>query len=187
MRIAIQILAVILVGSATVPTRAAETPPNIVFIMSDELAYYELSHMGNETIHTPRIDRMATEGIRFTQAMAGAPVCAPLRCTLMTGKHMGHASVRANDGGTPLRAEEPTIASMLKQLDYATGGFGKWGCGGRDSTGVPEKHGFDLFFGYYDQVHAHSYYTPYLIRNSEEVELAGNPGGRSGQSYSHYA
>jgi arylsulfatase A-like enzyme len=105
----------------------------------------------------------------------------------MTGKHAGHASVRANDGGTPLRAGEPTIASMLKQLGYATGGFGKWGCGGRDSTGVPEEHGFDVFFGYYDQVHAHSFYPAYLIRNSDEVPLAGNRGGRAGQTYSHYA
>ncbi len=165
---------------------AADPPPNIVYIMSDELAYYELSHMGNPKIRTPRIDQMATEGIRFTQALAGAPVCAPLRCNLMTGKHAGHASVRANDGGTPLRAGEPTIATMLKKLGYATGGFGKWGCGGRDSTGVPEKHGFDVFFGYYDQVHAHSFYPPYLVRNSEEVPLAGNSGGRSGQTYSHY-
>jgi arylsulfatase A-like enzyme len=166
---------------------AAEAPPNIVYIMSDELAYYELSHMGNPRIHTPHIDQMAREGIRFTQALAGAPVCAPLRCTLMTGKHMGHASVRANDGGTPLRAGEPTIGSMLKQKGYATGGFGKWGAGGRGSTGVPEKHGFDVFFGYYDQVHAHSFYPPYLVRNSEEVVLPGNDGGRVGETYSHYA
>ncbi len=168
-------------------TRRDERPTNIVYIMSDELAYYELSLMGNPRIHTPRIDRMAAEGMRFTRALAGAPVCAPLRCTLMTGKHTGHSSVRANDGGTPLRSEEETIASMLKEIGYATGGFGKWGCGGRDSTGVPEKHGFDVFFGYYDQVHAHSYYPAYLIRNSEEVELAGNEGGRTGQTYSHYA
>jgi arylsulfatase A-like enzyme len=166
---------------------AAEQPPNVVYIMSDELAYYELSHMGNPRIRTPRIDQMAREGIRFTQALAGAPVCAPLRCTLMTGKHMGHASVRVNDGGTPLRAGEATIASMLREKGYATGGFGKWGCGGRDSTGVPEQHGFDVFFGYYDQVHAHSFYPPYLIRNSEEVSLPGNRGGRSGETYSHYA
>ena len=106
--------------------------------MSDELAYFELSHMGNPYIKTPNIDRFAQEGIRFTSALAGAPVCAPLRCNLMTGKHAGHASVRANDGGTPLRAGEPTIASILKEIGYATGGFGKWGCGGRDSTGVPE-------------------------------------------------
>ena len=166
--------------------QADERPPNIVYIMSDELAYYELGHMGNPYIKTPRIDQMAREGLRFTNALAASPVCAPLRGCLMTGKHSGHASVRANDGGTPLRAEEITIASMLKQKKYATGGFGKWGAGGRDSTGVPEKHGFDVFKGYYDQVHAHSFYPPYLIRNSEEVPLEGNAGGRSGKTYSHY-
>lgn len=165
---------------------AAERLPNIVYIMSDELGYYELGHMGHPHIRTPHIDRMAAEGIRFTSALASFPVCAPLRASLMTGKHAGHCSVRANDGGTPLRAAEPTIASMLKQKNYATGGFGKWGAGGRDSTGVPEKHGFDIFFGYYDQVHAHSYYPPYLIRNSEEITLPGNDGGRSGETYSHY-
>lgn len=164
----------------------AQRPPNVVYIMSDELAYYELAHMGNPYLRTPRIDRMAAEGVRFTRAYAGAPVCAPLRCNLMTGKHAGHASVRANDGGTPLRAEEETIASLLKERGYATGGYGKWGCGGRDSTGAPEDHGFDDFFGYYDQVHAHSFYPPYLVRNSEEVPLEGNVGGRSGQTYAQY-
>ena len=165
---------------------SAAKNPNIVYIMADELAYYELSLMGNRYIKTPNIDKFAAEGIRFTSALAGAPVCAPLRCNLMTGKHAGHASIRANDGGTPLRENETTIASMLKNIGYETGGFGKWGCGGRDSTGVPEKHGFDLFYGYYDQVHAHSFYPSYLIRNSIEVELKGNKGGRSGQTYSHY-
>ena len=167
-------------------SQATPDKPNIVYLMSDELAYYELSHMGNPLIKTPVIDRFAKEGIRFTQALAGSPVCGPLRCNLMTGKHAGHASVRANDGGTPLRAEEETIASLLKEKGYATGGFGKWGCGGRDSTGVPEKHGFDVFFGYYDQVHAHSFYPPYLIRNSEEIHLPGNDGGRSGGTYAQY-
>ena len=164
----------------------AADKPNIVYIMSDELAYFEVGYMGNPYLKTPRIDRMASEGLRFTNALAGAPVCAPLRCNLMTGKHAGHASVRRNDGGTPLRADEPTIASMLKKLGYATGGFGKWGAGGRGSTGVPEKHGFDVFFGYYDQVHAHSFYPAYLVRNSEEIVLPGNEGGRSGETYSHY-
>jgi arylsulfatase A-like enzyme len=179
-------LAGALLLTAVVGAPAEERRPNIMYIMSDELSYYELSHMGNSRIHTPNIDRFASEGIRFTQALAGAPVCAPTRCNLMTGKHAGHASIRANDGGTPLQADEPTVASMLKEIGYATGGFGKWGCGGRDSTGVPEQHGFDRFFGYYDQVHAHSYYPPYLLRNSEEVPLPGNVGGRSGQTYSHY-
>ena len=170
------------------PLLSQTTPekPNVVYLMSDELAYYELAHMGNPLIKTPVVDQFAREGIRFTHALAGSPVCGPLRCNLMTGKHAGHASVRANDGGTPLRAEEETIASLLKERGYATGGFGKWGCGGRDSTGVPEKHGFDLFFGYYDQVHAHSFYPPYLIRNSEEVHLPGNDGGRSGRTYAQY-
>ena len=128
-----QLLAYFIIACAAAQVSlAAERPPNIVYIMSDELAYYELSHMGNPRIRTPNIDQMAKEGIRFTQALAAAPVCAPLRCSLMTGKHMGHASVRANDGGTPLRAEEETIASMLKRRGYATGGFGKWGAGGRD-------------------------------------------------------
>ncbi len=162
-------------------------PPNIVYIMSDELGYYELSCMGHPHFQTPNIDRLARDGVRFTQALAGSSLCAPTRCCLMTGKHAGHTSVRVNGGGTPLRADEQTIASVLKQSGYATGGFGKWGCGGRGSTGVPEKHGFDIFFGYYDQVHAHSYYTPYLIRNSQEVVLPGNHGGNSGKTYSHYA
>jgi len=160
--------------------------PNIVYIMSDELAYFEVGYMGNPHLKTPRIDQMKAEGLMFTQALAGSPVCAPLRCNLMTGRHSGHASVRANGGGTPLVAGEQTIASILKRQGYATGGFGKWGCGGRGSTGVPEKHGFDVFFGYYDQVHAHSFYPPYLIRNSVEVPLKGNIGGRQGETYSHY-
>ena len=166
--------------------KAKPNQPNIIYLMCDELAYYELSHMGNYKIKTPNIDRFARQGIRFTHALAASPVCAPLRCHLMTGKHSGHSSVRKNDGGTPLRADETTIASLLKEQGYATGGFGKWGCGGRDSTGVPEKHGFDQFFGYYDQVHAHTFYPPYLILNSEEVPLAGNDGGRTGKTYSHY-
>jgi len=166
---------------------SARRKPNIVYIMSDELGYYELSCMGHPHFATPHVDRMAEEGVRFTQALAGSSVCAPTRCCLMTGKHAGHTSVRKNDGGTPLREGEETVASVLKREGYATGGFGKWGCGGRGSTGVPESHGFDVFFGYYDQVHAHTYYPPYLVRNSEEVPLEGNHGRSDGQTYSHYA
>lgn len=181
-----RILNLILLLSLLINGLYAAKLPNIVYIMSDELAYYELSHMGNPYIKTPNIDRMAREGIRFTNALAGSSVCAPLRCTLMTGKHAGHASIRANDGGTPLRADEVTIAQALKDRGYATAGFGKWGCGGRDSTGVPENHGFDLFYGYYDQVHAHSFYPKYLLRNSKEMTLEGNFGNRTGTNYSHY-
>ena len=137
--------------------------------MSDELAYFEVGYMGATKLKTPRIDRMAKEGLVFTNALAAAPVCGPLRACLMSGKHMGHCSVRSNDGGTPLRADEATIASMLKSSGYATGGFGKWGAGGRDSTGVPEKHGFDTFFGYYDQVHAHSFYPPFSLEIAKKL------------------
>jgi arylsulfatase A-like enzyme len=167
---------------------AQERPgkPNVVYIMADELGYYELSCMGNPHIQTPHIDRLAASGIRFTQGLAGSSVCAPTRACLMTGKHSGHTSVRSNGGGTPLRAGEPTVASVLKNVGYATGGFGKWGCGGRGSTGVPEEHGFDVFLGYYDQVHAHSYYPKYIVRNSREVVLEGNRGGSEGKTYSHY-
>jgi arylsulfatase A-like enzyme len=168
------------------PAAQAAEKPNFVYIMADELGYFELSCMGNPHLRTPNIDRLAREGVRFTQALAGSSLCAPTRCCLMTGKHSGHTSVRTNGGGTPLRADERTVASVLKKAGYATGGFGKWGCGGRGSTGVPEKHGFDVFVGYYDQVHAHSYYPPYIVRNSAEVPLAGNRGGRSGKTYSHY-
>jgi arylsulfatase A-like enzyme len=173
--------------AGTAPAGAAQAgkKPNVIYIMADELGYYEPGFMGGLNIKTPHLDKAAAEGMRFTTMYAGSSVCAPTRCSLLTGKHTGHTSVRKNDGGTPLRADEVTIATILKRLGYATGGFGKWGCGGRDSTGVPEMHGFDVFFGYYDQVHAHSYYPPYLIRNSAEVKLEGNHGA-TGKTYSQY-
>jgi arylsulfatase A-like enzyme len=179
-------LAAVLAAATLTTARAAPRKPNIVYIMADELGYYEPSYMGNPNLKTPNIDRMAKQGIHFTQALAGSSVCAPTRGCLMTGKHSGHTSVRSNGGGTPLRAGEATVASVLKAVGYATGGFGKWGCGGRGSTGVPEKHGFDVFLGYYDQVHAHSYYPPYIVRNSEEMPLKGNKGGSNGETYSQY-
>jgi arylsulfatase A-like enzyme len=180
------LLVVYIAGICGSDRSLAAQRPNIVYIMADELGYFEPGFMGGRTIRTPNLDRMAAEGMFFKNMFAGSSVCAPTRCCLLTGKHGGHTSVRANGGGTPLRADEETIASLLKRQGYATGGFGKWGCGGRGSTGVPEKHGFDIFLGYYDQVHAHTYYPPYLVRNSEEVPLAGNNGGGAGQTYSQY-
>ncbi|MDX1946738.1 MAG: arylsulfatase [Pirellulaceae bacterium] len=178
--------AAICLASEAFAAEASARRPNVIYIMADELGYYEPAFMGNPNLKTPHLDRMAAEGMRFANLFAGSSVCAPTRCCLLTGKHSGHSSVRQNGGGTPLRAEEPTIASILKDRGYATGGFGKWGCGGRDSTGVPERHGFDVFLGYYDQVHAHTYFPPYLVRNSNEVPLAGNSGGSDGQTYSQY-
>ncbi|MEZ6015411.1 MAG: sulfatase-like hydrolase/transferase [Planctomycetota bacterium] len=171
--------------ASAAPAQDAPRRANVIHVMADELGYYELSCLGNPNLRTPNLDRMAAEGMRFTQCLAGSAVCAPTRACLMTGKHSGHTSVRTNGGGTPLRADEATVASMLKSASYATGGFGKWGCGGRGSTGVPELHGFDTFVGYYDQVHAHSYYPPYILENSRELVLEGNDGGRAGATYSH--
>lgn len=144
--------------------------------MLDEWGYFESGHMGHPELLTPNIDQFAREGMRFTNAYAGAPVCGPTRCVLLTGLHSGHTSMRVNDGFSPIRADEPTLATMLRESDYVTGGFGKWGIGGRGTSGIPEEHGFDEFFGYYDQVHAHTFYPQYLIRNSQEVLLPGNPG-----------
>jgi arylsulfatase A-like enzyme len=168
-------------------TEAPATPPNIVWVMLDELGYFEPSYMGNELLKTPNMDRIAAEGIRFTNALAGAPTCAPTRSVLMTGQHLGHTTVRRNPGWVPLRADDVTIAQVLKKAGYATGGFGKWGVGDRGTTGVPEKHGFDIFFGYYHQVHAHTFYPNYLLRNSEKIPLAGNTGDfQKGETFSQY-
>ena len=166
---------------------AAESPerPNIVFIMVDDMGYHDLGCYGSKTIKTPRLDAMAAEGVKFTDAYSGATVCAPARSTLMTGYHMGHTSVRGNSGGIPLLDEDVTVAEVLKKAGYACGGFGKWGLGEVGTAGVAEKQGFDVFFGYYHQVHAHSYYTPYLWRNSQRVALPGND-GRKGPNYSHH-
>jgi len=146
---------------------------NIIFIMVDDLGYRNLGCYGSTTIQTPHIDRMAIEGIRFTDCYSGDSVCAPARSSLMTGYHMGKAPVRSNSGGVPLFPEDVTVASILKKAGYATGGFGKWGLGNQGTQGAAEKHGFDTFYGFYNQVHAHHYYTSHLFRNSERVDLEG--------------
>ena len=161
--------------------------PNVIYLMLDEWGYYEWSAMGHPIIQTPNIDRIASEGIRFTGFLAGSSVCAPTRSSLLTGQHTGHTTIRSNGGGTALCPDDITIADVMKEAGYATGGFGKWGLGDAGTTGVPEKHGFDTFFGYYHQVHAHSYYPRYLLRNSEKVKLEGNSGDlRKGEVFSHY-
>jgi arylsulfatase A-like enzyme len=169
------------------PKPSATKEPNIIYFIIDELGYYELSCMGHPAMRTPSIDRLASEGMRFTQFLAGGNVCAPTRCSVLTGKHTGHTTIRKNGGFDPLLPGEETIGSVLRRAGYATGGFGKWGNGGRGTSGVPEKHGFDVFFGYYDQVHAHTYYPRYLVRNSQEVPLAGNTGNpHEGKTFSQY-
>ncbi|MDG1890649.1 MAG: arylsulfatase [Verrucomicrobiota bacterium] len=153
--------------------------PNIIFIMTDDLGYGDLGCYGQKRIQTPHIDRMATEGMRFTQFYAGSTVCAPSRCVLMTGLHTGHALVRGNRelkpmGQWPLPDETITLAEVLKKSGYSTGLIGKWGLGGPDSTGHPNRQGFDSFFGYLCQRHAHNYYPEFLFRNGDRVPLEGN-------------
>jgi len=152
-------------------------PPNIVFILADDLGYGDLGCYGQRRIHTPNIDRLASDGVRFTRAYAGSTVCAPSRCVLMTGLHTGHARVRGNGGATPLaqalRPEDVTVARVLKDSGYATALIGKWGLGdvGGKEVGLPTRQGFDRFFGYLNQTHAHNYYPTFLWRNEERFYL----------------
>lgn len=191
-------LCILLLG-ALAPA-AEQRPPNIVFILADDLGAYELGCYGQKKIKTPNIDRLAAEGLRFTNFYAGNAVCAPSRCVLMTGKHPGHAFIRtnvtvpkesplaANDqefrGQWPLPAESVTVAELLKKKGYATGASGKWGLGPVGSEGDPNKQGFDSFFGYNCQGHAHSFYPTFLWRNDKRVPLADND-GKAGKTYSH--
>lgn len=162
---------------------------NIILILADDLGCYELGCYGQTKIRTPCIDRMATEGLRFNSFYAGNAVCAPSRCCLLTGLHPGHAHVRDNreikpEGQEPLPADAETIIKSLNARGYETGCYGKWGLGGPDSTGDPMRQGFDHFYGYLCQRHAHSYYPTYLWHDGRKVELKEN-NLASGPHYSH--
>jgi len=158
--------------------------PNIVFIMADDLGYGHLGCYGQDKIRTPNLDRLAGEGIRFTDVYAGSCVCAPSRSVLMTGLHGGHTSVRGNSGGIPLEPGDITVAEVLRDAGYVTGVFGKWGLGDYGTDGVPWKQGFDEFFGYLHQFHAHFYYPEYLWDDDQRFPLEGNVDGVSGR-YTH--
>ncbi len=188
----------------TAVTRAADQP-NIIFILADDLGIGDLGCYGQEKIKTPHIDRIAAEGMRFTQFYSGNTVCAPSRCALLTGKHMGHAAIRNNlqrapkgtpdaEGQQPMPADTVTVAQLLKKVGYTTGIIGKWGLGMPDDASAPSDFGFDYYYGYLCQGVAHSYYPPYLWRNGAKETLAGNPqripglGSKiepGGQTYSH--
>jgi len=151
-------------------------PPNIVLILADDLGYGDLGAYGQERIATPHIDRLAAEGVRFTDIYAGSTVCAPSRSVLMTGRHGGHSPIRGNRevqpmGQEPLPEGTRTVAAVLREAGYATGLYGKWGLGGPGSSGHPNRQGFDEFFGYLCQRHAHNYYPAFLFRNGERVAL----------------
>ena len=182
-----------ILGLLPVASPAAESSPqpdkkpNIVFILVDDAGIGDFSTYGCKYGLTPNIDRLAAEGIKFSQAYSGSAVCAPSRCVLMTGQHTGHVLRRSNQskvGLLSLPADQPTVARLLHDAGYATGGFGKWGLGNPGTTGVAEKQGFDVFFGYYDQKHAHDYYTDYLVRNSVDVPYQQS-GKHTWEDFSH--
>lgn len=177
-----------------VPTMlAAADRPNVIFVLADDLGYGDLGCFGQDKIQTPHLDQMAAEGMKLTSFYAGSTVCAPSRCVLMTGKDTGHARVRGNGWG-PLLPEDLTVAEMLKEAGYRTALCGKWGIGEEGTTGVPNKQGFDYFYGYLNQRHAHNYYPTYLWQNDQRVALPNVPetedkvgGGwaREAVAYSH--
>lgn len=159
--------------------------PSVVYILADDLGYGELGCYGSTRIRTPNLDRVAREGMRFTQHAAGSPVCAPSRCVLLTGQHTGHSIVRDNwenggwgedapEGQYPLPDESVTIAELLRDAGYACGAFGKWGNGGPESSGHPLNQGFERFLGYLCQRKAHNYYPTHLWSDRERLPLAGN-------------
>lgn len=157
---------------------AQAAKPNIVYILMDDAGYGDLSCYGQTKFETPNIDRLAREGMRFTQHYAGSTVCAPTRCVLMTGRHTGHALVRGNrevqpEGQAPIPGDTVTMPKLLKAAGYATGAFGKWGLGAPGSEGDPTKQGFDTFYGYNCQREAHTYYPGHLWSNTKKVNLDG--------------
>ncbi|RMF43706.1 MAG: N-acetylgalactosamine-6-sulfatase [Planctomycetota bacterium] len=167
----------IAVGLTVGRAQAQQRPPNIIYLLLDDAGYGDLSCYGQRRFETPNIDRVAAEGMRFTQHYAGSTVCAPTRCCLMTGLHTGHAYVRGNrevqpEGQAPMPAEIVTIPRLLKRAGYATGAFGKWGLGAPGSTSDPARH-FDEFFGYNCQRQAHRYYPTHLWHNFEKVPMDG--------------
>ena len=180
-------LIALLLTAAMAVIVSADEKPNIVFIMADDLGYGDLGCYGQERIKTPNLDRMAAEGMRFTQHYSGSTVCAPSRCALMTGMHTGHAAIRDNEGGfgaRPLGPSDVTVAEVLKQAGYTTAIIGKWDLAGPDATGIPNHHGFDYSFGYLHSSRAHNYYPEYLWRNGRKVMLEGNQNGKGAQ-YTH--
>ncbi len=168
---------VVALAVLSLPCLAAERR-NLIWIMADDLGYGDLGCYDQKVIHTPNIDRMAKEGMRFTQFYAGATVCAPSRSVLMTGQHHGHTRVRGNAGAAnpiaqALRPDDITVADLVHDAGYRTALIGKWGLGdvGQAETGLPRKHGFDSFFGYLNQRHAHNHFPSFLWRNEERVPL----------------
>ena len=178
------LLGMMLLLNAQVLAAEPKSRPNVIFFLADDAGVGDFACYGSKYSITPNIVRLAAEGIRLTNAYCGNAVCAPSRCTLMTGLHPGHALFRANRKELTLAQDQLTVATLFKEAGYVTGGFGKWGIGLPGTTGVPEKHGFDRFFGYYDQTAAHQYYPTSLVENSCVIPVPENANGKR-VVYSH--
>ncbi|MDG2256445.1 MAG: arylsulfatase [Opitutaceae bacterium] len=182
-----------LFGCAKAPDSAK---PNIIFIMADDMGYGDLGSYGQTVIQTPYLDKMAKEGLRFTNCYAGSTVCAPSRSVLMTGQHTGHTTVRGNfgkygvvglaggKGRVPLNKDDVTVAEVLKEAGYATGMTGKWGLGEPNTSGHPNDQGFDEWFGYLNQRRAHSYYPDYIWKDQTKFDLPENRNDQK-ETYTH--
>ncbi|MCK5729751.1 MAG: sulfatase-like hydrolase/transferase, partial [Draconibacterium sp.] len=182
-------------NSGTNSVKKSIQKPNIIYILADDLGYGELGCFGQEKIETPNIDKLAGNGIKFTEHYSGAPVCAPSRCVLLTGKHMGHAQVRGNDewgergdvwnyksmiadstleGQRPMKEGTITIGKKMQDAGYKTAMFGKWGLGAPQTHSIPTKMGFDFFVGYNCQRQAHTYYPVHLYKNEARLYLGND-------------
>ncbi len=172
---AVVLLLPVLIAGSAAQRAQPQPPPNILLIQADDLGYGDLSAYGQAQFKTPALDRLAREGMRFTQYYAGSTVCAPSRASLMTGMHTGHGWIRGNgalpEGDTPLRPEEVTIAEVLRDAGYRTALIGKWGLGQPGTNGEPNRQGFEYAFGPSDQRHAHRQFTDHLWRNGERVAV----------------
>ena len=188
----ISVVFILFLSGCSDSERVESSKPNIIYILADDLGYAEVGCYRQEKIETPNIDALATHGMRFTQHYAGAPVCAPSRCVLLTGKHLGHSQIRGNDewaargdvwnfeamaedpnleGQRPLKSGTKTIGRLLQNAGYKTGIVGKWGLGAPLTEGIPNKQGFDFFFGYNCQRQAHTYFPVHLWKDTTKVLL----------------
>ncbi len=178
------------------PETIEDQKPNIIFIIADDLGYNDLGCYGQQLIKTPNIDKLALQGMQFTQCYSGSAVCAPARSVLMTGMHTGHTTVRGNfgqggvvglgggEGRVPLKENDTTIAQVLQKAGYVTAMIGKWGLGEPNTSGEPNKKGFDEFYGFLNQRRAHTYYPEYIWKDTVKIELPGNRNGQKAE-YTH--
>ena len=184
-RILLTLIPTLALVLTALPSAAGDRPPNIIFIMADDLGYGDLGCYGQKVLETPHIDKLASEGLKFTQAYAGGPVCTPARSVLMTGLHNGHTVARDNipHYHTYLYDHHVTMAEVLKEAGYQCGGVGKWSLGDAGTEGRATNQGFDMWLGYLNQDHAHYYFTEYLDDGEGRMELTGNTESRA--HYSH--